>query len=62
MDAGAWVVSLLGVVAQHAPSVLAAITGAYDDAQAIQRARDAVARIPARPAGSALDAHERGEP
>jgi len=61
MDVAAWVVSILGVVAQHAPGVLAAMTGSYDDAQAIERAREAVARVKPRPAGGALDAHGRGE-
>jgi hypothetical protein len=55
------VIQLLGVIAQIAPGVLKAMTGAQTDQQAIERARDAYRAIPSRPAGSAIDAHERGE-
>ena len=52
---------LLELVALAAPGLLKTITGAYSDEQAIARARDAVGAIPERPAGSAIDAYERGE-
>jgi len=55
------VIQLLSVVAQLAPGVLKAMTGAQTDQQAIERARDAYRAIPSRPAGDAIDAYERGE-
>jgi hypothetical protein len=55
------IIQLLGVIAQLAPGVLKAMTGAQSDQQALDRARDAYRAIPQRPAGDALDAYERGE-
>lgn len=53
--------SLLSLVAQAAPGLLATITGKANDAEAIAAARAAVAAIPSQPITSALDAHGRGE-
>lgn len=53
--------SLIGLVAQAAPGLLAAITGKSSDLDAIEAAREAVRAIPTRPAGSALDAHGSGK-
>ena len=54
--------SLLGLVAQVAPGVLASISGHRSDADVLSGAESAVRRLHARRAGSAIDrvAHEIG--
>ena len=53
------VIRALGIVVASAPGLLAALTGRQTDEEAIDAARAEVAKIEARPAGSALDEYEK---
>jgi hypothetical protein len=61
MDPGAWITIVEAVLRAGAalwPAAAAALTGGRSVDEAISAARAAVQAIPARPAGTALDAHE----
>lgn len=49
------VASALAIVAAAAPGLLAALTGADSDAEALDRAQDALASIPSSPAKAGID-------